>query len=349
MRKALLFFVILCFSFSLGGSFLKAQDEGASNDNLIEIKTLKDLMKNTVSSADSTKTEEDDDNEGKEEEEEVLEQEEKEEIQKEAPQVQEEEKEVPIKSFFPDKESPLYTAADFMLEKKQDYYVLWIKAKENQSVALLNASGKGLYYLRSSKLIEEQKENDVFYGTKRIGNKSKLYFLASSLVQNHPVLGSAFEIVLPQEMIFGYESAKNLQKINLIPEETRLRIRIFTGRYAQGKSQDYFYLIHPVPSHLKERDNLKIIQTQKLKDKKLLTLAYFNDTPVFKSISKKNQEQEEILFMAEKPAVSNFKTLYLSFNHQGPLFLMLFQMSVPLEEKGEVLLTQEEKVWQANY
>ncbi len=343
MKKALFFFVFV-FCFSLGFSFLKAQNEGPSNESLIEVKTLKDLMKNTVYSADSTKTEE------KQEEEEVLEQEEEEEIEKEAPQVQKDlEKEVPIQSFFPDKESPFYTAADFMLEKQQDHYVLWIKAKENQSVALLNASGKGLYYLRSSKLIEEQKENDIFYGTKRIGNKSKLHFLASSLVQKHPILGNAFEIILPQEMVFGYESAKNLQKINLMPEETQLRIRIFTGRYAQGKSQDYFYLIHPVPSHLKERDNLKIIQTQKLKDKKLLTLAYFNDTPVFKSISKKNQEQQEILFMAEKPATSNFKTLYLSFNHQGPLFLMLFQISVPLEEKGEILLTQEEKIWQVNY
>ena len=58
-------------------------------------------------------------------------------------------------NLFPIK-SPFYTAADFMLEKQQDHYVLWIKARKSVgSLSMLLVKGFIIYVLL---LLEEQKK-----------------------------------------------------------------------------------------------------------------------------------------------------------------------------------------------
>lgn len=320
----------------------------AQEDSLIEVKRLKDLMENTATPVDESGQKE---NEALKEE---PQQEKKPEetpsgSQKEVLQESLDQKEVPVRVFSPAKENPVYSSGDFMLEKKQNYYSLWIKAKKNQSAALLNASGKGRYFLRSPGLISEQQENSVAYGKKNIGNESGLFFLASSAVKTHAVLGQAFEILIPERIVYGYGNRKTGQTLIPVPGQTQFRVRIYAEKNARGNYRETLYRLHPVPGSLTAGQNLKIIQVQNFEKQKVLTAVFFNESQSLKQISKKTGGHEEILYTPEGGSAEGFKTLFLSYHHQGPLFFMIFQVTVPENQEGALILNDGRADWSAGY
>ncbi len=131
----------------------------------------------------------------------------------------------------------------FVLEKKGKTYHLWIKKGTYRSIALITPpylwKRKRKYYLRSTQNIKNQNDNMIFYKNKKIGPKNKLYFLASSKVEQHSILKKSYKIIIPKNMVYGYN--KRFGNIRLEPGKTQITVRFFMNLYGKGKHKDVFF------------------------------------------------------------------------------------------------------------
>jgi len=129
----------------------------------------------------------------------------------------------------------------YYIEKTKEGFVLWIQNLfKSESAALVITYDlndvPNKYFLRSLSKLKNQKDNELSYEGKKIGQSQNLFFLAVSHTEKNLLLGESFKIILPKEAVYGYNG--HSQKIKLIPEITRFDIRFFEKKYGQGKYQD---------------------------------------------------------------------------------------------------------------
>lgn len=138
--------------------------------------------------------------------------------------------------------------ARYVLEKKGEDYWLWIKKMPTtQSVALVidyrgqNQDTK--YFLRSLLPIKNQKNNQIAYQNKMLGNNQKLYFIASSALVRHPVLRQSFKLIIPKKVGLGYIKENSYSELDLTPHKTQFFIRHFSKKWGQGPYQDTLFTL----------------------------------------------------------------------------------------------------------
>ncbi len=146
------------------------------------------------------------------------------------------------------KKNTINPLAHYVLEKKGEDYWLWIKKMPaTQSVALVidyqqqNQDTK--YFLRSLLPIKNQTNNQIAYQNKMLGNNQKLYFIASSALVKHPVLGQSFRLVIPKQVGFGYIQENSYNEFDLVPHKTQFFIRHFNKQWGQGPYQDTLFTL----------------------------------------------------------------------------------------------------------
>lgn len=226
------------------------------------------------------------------------------------------EKKEPIKKEEPAEEttfSGTLNPADVLLEYGSTHTQLWIRSRNLLgSVALITPyhqwKGKNRYFLRSRTRLPEQKFNTIYYKGKPLSDT--MYFLASSTPEEHPLLGRAFRIIIPQEVIYGYN--KFAGKLALKPGQSEFVIRAFEKPYGQGRFKDTIYLLRK------------------------------------SSISQK--VTRNTLQLAKKEKSESFVDYYFSYSspHRGKKYILVSDNGVDTElyQTGARLLPQEEATHQ---
>jgi hypothetical protein len=299
MKKLfLLIFLIPLFLFA---------NETDKND-LMEVKKLEDILKETAREAEQKmseeKTEEKKDKEKKEE------QEKKDEIKIKKTDASRE--------LLPEVFNGVLTGTDIFLEKKEPYYYLWVRKKGLiSSVGLVtnetSFQSSRRYFLRASRPVPEQKENFINYKGELIGPDNGLYFLSSSKAVPHPILGEAFRIVIPQEIIYGYKSRKRgYGKIQVIPAKTRFLIRTYESRYAQGKFVDNPYLLKEVLPYSGEKSKLELLSRKEKEGFHILEFLYQSPYREIESIALE-RENESCAFYPVAPKTKDAKETEKAF------------------------------------
>lgn len=226
------------------------------------------------------------------------------------------EKKEPIKKEEPAHEtsfSGTLTPADVFLEYGTSHIQLWVRSRNFLgSVALITPyhqwKGKNRYFLRSRTRILEQKHNTIYYKGKPLSDT--MYFLASSSPEEHPLLGQAFKIIIPSEVVYGYN--KFAGKISLKPGQSEFVIRAFEKPFGQGRFKDTIYLLRK--SSISQSINRNTLQ------------------------------------LAKKEKSDSFVDYYFSYSspHRGKKYILLSDNGVDTElyQTGARLLPQEEATHQ---
>lgn len=279
------FFLTLVLFLFLSGILLASEKE----ESLLEIKSVEDLIEKTVENPVKKK---------------VVEKKEPKKVEKKKKPEPEEKTETKKKKEEPvhieKKQAAKFTGKlssfDVFLEKKAGIFYLWVRKKPGMaSVALVTAEKYGAknsrYFLRSDKEWSGDLKADyrVRYKDRLLGGGEELYFLASSVAKHHPMLGSAYPIVLPAKMIYGYKKGRTYGELALQPGKTKVLVRVFKESYASGKFADNRYCFPSVEKSVVVKPELRLIEQSERKGFELFEMVYRSP----------NRDLQEIWFKEE--------------------------------------------------
>lgn len=217
---------------------------------------------------------------------------------------------------------------DILAEKKGQYTVLWVKKKAQvYSVALLSSKSwnlKAKYFLRSTQKISEQKDNTLWYKGLPLGNEKKLYFLASSSTEKHPLLGKAFKIVVPTKVAYGYD--KNYGEKVIAAGQTELAIRLFKKPQGQGTYLDNRYMIPLIEDSQINQPEIALYQKEKKIHLVGISFVYKGLSPNVRQITLETDQEEILLhdFVKNLTYPKYFHIVSWSYNKDSSLFKMKF-------------------------
>ncbi len=251
----------------------------------------------------------------------------------------------------------ILTKKNYIFEKKNNYYYLWVKKTGNiQSIGLITPRQKWrlkrTYFIRSKQKITEQTNNTVYYKNKPLTNKLNL--LTSSQTETHPLLGKSYKIAFPANIVFGYKKTYGKKKI--IPGKTHIYIRSYEENYCQGKYKDNLVLVPNFNIKYKEIGNLSLVKKEKNDNTLTLTFAYTNTDLDIKEILIEESGETYSLFnpsesnYEEKLCIDKCLTLsYWKYNELIPAFLIEFSLKLSLKENRNLVLKIKHEEATASY
>lgn len=341
MKKLITLVFAFCLPFLL---FSQSETKKPDGSEMIKVKTLKDILTEEEGKKNSGKTTPSKTTT-------VKKQEEKKQPVKQVQKTQktEEVKKKKIIPFENPKEAfnGKLSSFDIFLEKQKSYYYLWIRKKGSiESVALVSYDKVGKswrkYYLRSNKLIPSQAENQIRYKTTLLGNRLNLFFLASSKVQTHPVLGPAYRIIIPKKTIYGYKRKKSKHSIYgevfMKEGKSKFIIKTFSEKHAQGKASENLYTLTAMNESKSSAFALRLLG-KKTGSKQVIYKMRFA-SPYLNLLSVKLQNKSKEFTLLESPSRpygglrasnyhKNMNLLYWYYSFDKNCFIVRFDLTLP--------------------
>lgn len=132
--------------------------------------------------------------------------------------------------------APIITKNDYVFQKSDSGYELYIRKKKNIGSILLTESQKDPsltktnYGLRTGEYFAANGDEIRILNDKILHTKYDVFFLVDSTTENHEILGDSFRYFLPEKVYYGYEWSRKGELE--IKNGIRLNLRIFEKPYA---------------------------------------------------------------------------------------------------------------------